>query len=189
MVEIMAIIIACFSLILSIITMWLTLLHKGKVKMTRPTLVAFLPERGGDPPKVFFRTLLYSTGKRGKVVENMFVKIRRGESLQTFSTWAYGDKNLVRGSGIYVGPEGVACNHHFLVPKDGTAYEFRPGEYTLEIYGSLVNSRSPSCLYDLKISLTVVHAKAMKDKGVGVLFDLEPSSGDYYAQVDEGLGP
>ncbi len=34
-----------------------------------------------------------------------------------FSVWAYGDKGVVRGSGIYVGEQGVEVYHHFIVPK------------------------------------------------------------------------
>ena len=30
--------------------------------------------------KVFLRTLLYSTSKRGKLIENMFVTVSRGET-------------------------------------------------------------------------------------------------------------
>lgn len=91
--------------------------------MTRPTVVFFGPDgrRGdGEAPrlKVFLRTLLYSTARRGQTLESMHVNLRRAESTQNFSIWVYGDDRLARGSGLYVGHDGVACNHHFLLPED-----------------------------------------------------------------------
>jgi hypothetical protein len=49
------------SLVLSSTVAWLTLLKPGKVRMVRPSLIAFLDARGTDGPKVWFRALLYST--------------------------------------------------------------------------------------------------------------------------------
>jgi len=95
--------------------------------MTQPTLVFFGPDGAGGDPKVFLRTLLYSTAKRGQIVENMFVTLRRHESGQTFNIWVYGDGPLARGSGLFVGESGVTCNHHFLLPKDGTDFQWLPG--------------------------------------------------------------
>ena len=112
MLEIVSAVVSCLALTISAITAWLTLFRRGTVRMTQPIMVAFVhdPSPQKISPKVFFRTLLYSTSQRGQVVESMFVKLKRGESIQTFSFWVYGERAaLVRGSGIYVGREGVAC--------------------------------------------------------------------------------
>jgi hypothetical protein len=80
MLEIIAIVIAILSLFLSVVTAWLTLLRKGTVRMTKPTMFFF----GYDPEgmaKVFLRTLLYSTSKRNHVVESMFVKLKSGRAI------------------------------------------------------------------------------------------------------------
>src|SRR5215210_1514775 len=119
MTETISIVISCLALTVSGITAWLTLFRKGAVKMTQPTVIFFGPDMDGEP-KVFLRTLLYCTAKRGQILESMFVRVRRFESSQTFNIWVYGDGPLARGSGLYVGQEGVTCNHHFLLPKDGT---------------------------------------------------------------------
>ena len=56
--------------------------------MTQPTTIYFGADASASPsPKVYFRTLLYTTAKRGKIIESMFVKLRRGESIQTFNIW------------------------------------------------------------------------------------------------------
>jgi len=165
-------------------TMWLTLLRKGHIKMTQPTIFFFGPDGTKGQPKVFLRTLLYSTGKRGQIVESMFVKLRRGESVQTFNIWVYGDDHLARGSGIYVGYEGITCNHHFLLPKDGTGYEFLPGDYSFEVYANLLHSKA-SLLSRFNLSLTEPQSEAIRKKGAGVFFDWGPDSGKYHAHVDD----
>ena len=176
-------IIAIVALGVSGLTMWLTLLRKGHIKMTQPTIFFFGPDGHKGLPKVYLRTLLYSTGKRGQIVESMFVKLRRGESVQTFNIWIYGDDHLARGSGIYVGYEGITCNHHFLLPKDGTAYEFLPGEYIGEVYISLLHSKA-TLLSRFNLSLTEQQSDAIRKNGSGVFFDWGPDSGKYHAHID-----
>ncbi len=117
--------------------------------MTQPTVVFFGPDGGrrdSEKPrlKVFLRTLLYSTSRRGQTLESMHVNLQRGESKQNFSIWVYGDDRLARGSGIYVGNDGVACNHHFLLPEDGADFKLLPGQYTVRVYAKRVSDRDPA---------------------------------------------
>ncbi len=130
------------ALVISAVTAWLTLLRRGTVRMTKPTVMFFGPDGGphnGAPakPKVFLRSLVYSTGKRGHIIESMFVTLRRGETRQTFNIWVYDQNGLARGSGVYVGDTGVVCNHHFLLPTDGTRFEFLAGDYQVDVYAAL----------------------------------------------------
>jgi hypothetical protein len=178
-----SIIIASLSFVVSATTAWLSLLRAGTVKMTRPTTIAFLDSRGSDGPKVYLRTLVYSTARRGQVIESMFVRLRRGQSHQTFNVWVYGEKDLARGSGLYVGHEGRTFNHHFVLPKDGTKFDFLPGDYSLEIFAALVNS-SPLRLAEVQLVLSDQQAEALKDKHCAVFFDWGPDSGKYHAHID-----
>jgi hypothetical protein len=178
-----SIIIASLSFVVSATTAWLSLLRAGTVKMTRPTTIAFLDSRGSDGPKVYLRTLVYSTARRGQVIESMFVRLRRGQSHQTFNVWVYGEKDLARGSGLYVGHEGRTFNHHFVLPKDGTKFQFLPGDYSLEIFAALVNS-SPLRLAEVQLVLSDQQAEALKDKHCAVFFDWGPDSGKYHAHID-----
>ena len=153
-------VIALMALGISAATAWLTLFRRGTVRMTQPTLLFFGPDGPGGPPKVFLRTLLYSTAKRGQIIENMFVRQRRGESIQHFNIWVYGDGPLARGGGLFVGENGVTCNHHFLMPKDGTHFEFVAGDYTVEACASLVGAASPMLLN--RTALTVFKEQRMR---------------------------
>src|ERR1700738_3748386 len=130
--------ISATALLLSTTTAWLTLFRRGQVRMTQPTVIFFGPD-GGTPvrdarPKVFLRTLLFSTSKRGRVVESLHVRLSRGESRQNFTIWVYGDDKLVRGSGLFIGETGVATNHHSLLPEDAPPFRFTAGIYLLEVF-------------------------------------------------------
>jgi hypothetical protein len=176
--------ISMLSLVIASITAWLTL-RRGTVRMTRPTLVFFGPDGPGGPPKVFLRTLLYSTGKRGRIIENMFIRVRRGESLQTFNVWIYGDGPVARGSGLYVGDGGVAANHHFLLPRDETSFGFIGGTYRLEVFAALVGDRRTMSLAKIQLILAEPHAEAMRSRHAGVFYDWDPDSREYLASLDE----
>jgi hypothetical protein len=47
------------------------------------------------------------------VIESLFLRVGGGARSEEFSFWGYGDKDLVRGSGIFVPETGVVTNHHF----------------------------------------------------------------------------
>lgn len=179
--------IAAVSLLLSLFTLWITTLRRGTIAMTRPTVVFFGPDDGGrGGPKVYFRTLLYSTSRRGQVIESLWVRLHRGGSVQGFNIWVYQEKNaaLKRGSGLKIGYEGLTCTNHFLLPKDGNQFEFLSGIYRLEIYAALVNRKNPLRLFELTLNLSPEQTEAMKKQGVGVYFDWEPDARSYHSHVD-----
>lgn len=165
-------------------TMYFTWLKRGRLAMTKPTIVFF----GHDAvpkltPKIFLRTLLYSTSIKGKLVESMYAKLRCGDSAQIFSFWGYGETTqLTPGSGLYVGREGVALNHHFVL-SEHLNYAFGPGHYEIEIFGSLAGQARPTLLSTLKLRLSEEQARALSgDKGV--MFELDPSDQSYTGHID-----
>jgi hypothetical protein len=96
--------VSLLALFISGVTLWLSHIRRGSLKMTRPTVVFFGPDGGEQGiSKIFLRTLLYSTAKRGVVLENLYVRLRRGETQQNFNIWVYGEKDLARGSGLFIG--------------------------------------------------------------------------------------
>jgi hypothetical protein len=64
--------ISAISLGLSVTVAWLTLLRRGNLGMTQAMLIGFLHE--ADEPKIFLRALLYATGKRGHIVEALYLR-------------------------------------------------------------------------------------------------------------------
>ena len=182
--------IAVLGFALSAVNAWLTWWRRGTVRMVRPSLVAFLDARGTDGPKVWFRSLLYSTAQKGNVLESMYVRLHRGEMRQNFSFWVCGERGkLASGCGLFVGQGGVALDHHFVLPKDGGRFEFLPGEYVVEVFGTLVGSQSPLVLARIPLHLSAEHAKALKDPAENVYFDWWPDSQRYNPHVVRKADP
>ena len=77
-VSLLALVVAILAFTVSALTAWLTLLRKGEVRMTQPTVIYFGPDGGFKaeeaPQKVFLRTLLFSTGKQGHIIERLSSK-------------------------------------------------------------------------------------------------------------------
>jgi hypothetical protein len=188
MTEIASLCISVAALAVSAVTAWLTLLRRGTVRMTRPTVVYFGPDgasrqEGPAKSKIFLRSLVYSTGKRGHIIESMFATLRRGETRQTFNVWVYGEDKLARGSGIYVGETGVVCNHHFLLPEDGTRFEFLAGDYRLDVYAALVGRSASLHLCSVSLSISEQAAQKLKDPECGLYFDWGQDSQRYQPHI------
>jgi len=173
--------VSTLSLLLSLTVAWLTLLRRGTVRITRPKLVGFLSEEG--QPKVFLRALLYATGKRGHIVEDLFLIVRRGEVSQLFGFWMYGErKSEMIGSGLKISEDGVAFNYYFLPPKD-SGFCFLSGEYFIKIHAKILNRDKPLVLCAVKLSLSDELAVAFADPSTGVLFTWMPDSDAYRSDL------
>lgn len=188
MTDPIAISIAILALATSVTTAWLTLFRRGTVKMTQPTVIYFGPDKprlGEDkpPPKIFLRCLLFSTSKRGRVIESLHVTLSRNESHQNFNIWVYGDEKLVRGSGLFVGETGFAANHHFLTPEDGRSLSFPKGTYQLQVYAHLVGDKQKKLLFTQTLEIKHEIATALEEPGTGLYFDWGPDSSCYLTHI------
>jgi hypothetical protein len=189
MTTVLSAIISALALVVSITTAWLTLFRSGSLRMTQPTVIFFGPDGGkhvgrAPRPKVFLRTLLFSTSRRGQTIESLYVNIQRGESKQNFSIWVYGDDKLTRGSGLFVGFEGIACNHHFLLPEDGAGFRFLPGEYILRVFAKRISDRAPRQLCQIALYLSDSQAQELSQEAAGIYFDWGPDQQKYHPHID-----
>ena len=180
-----SIVISAIALFVSALTAWLTLLRRGTVLMTRPTTVYFGQDggEGRQGLKIYLRTLLYATSKRGCIVEGMYVRLKRRETIQNFNVWVYGEKNLQRGSGIFVSENGFSSNHHFLLPHDGTEFSFLSGNYVIEVHASVIGEKSSRLLNSISLSVTPEQAEAIKSSDQGLYFDWGPEVGQYHSHL------
>jgi hypothetical protein len=175
------------ALAVSCTTLWFTLFRRGEVKVTRPTQIYFGPD-GGDKKssKIYIRSLLYSTSQRGIVIENMYVRVSRGQAKQSFSIWVHGtNSGLTRGSGLFVGQQGVAVPHHFLLPPDADNFEFGSGEYLIEVFIKSVGVEEAKKMFETTLAIDKDEAVALKDKNVGIYFDWGPHSNKYHSYLDK----
>jgi hypothetical protein len=184
-----ALVISILSLLVSVSTAWLTLFRRGTVKMTQPTVIFLGPDSPRSIPdiplpKVFLRTLLFSTSKRGRIIESMHVALSRNETHQNFNIWVYGNEKLVRGSGLFVGETGVEANHHFLAPRDGNSFRFTEGHYKLDVFARLLGDEKQMRLFSQGLEISRELAAALAEPHAGVYFDWGPDSSHYLPHVE-----
>jgi hypothetical protein len=158
--------------------------------MTQPTVIFFGPDSSKEElkralPKVFLRTLIFSTSKRGRVIESLHVALSRNETRQNFNIWVYGNDHLVRGSGLFVGEAGVEANHHFLTPHDADSFEFKAGNYQLEVFARLLGDSEPTRLFSQRLTITGELAIALTEPNAGLYFDWGPDSSTYVPYVEK----
>ncbi len=179
--------ISCLALVVSLGTVWLTFFRRGMVHMTKPAFIAFCYDLVGDKPKakIFIRSLLYATGKRGQIVENMFIIVHCGETRQIFNVWGHGDEKLSRGSGLFVGETGVAANHHFNPPNNIDFFPFEPGDYEICIFATLVGHKTQTKLSSIKLTVPEIVRKDLCQAESAIWFDWAPDSGNYHAHIEK----
>jgi hypothetical protein len=149
--------VSVIALVVSLFTAWFTIFRRGAVLSTHPSFVSFSYDFStGQQPwaKVFLRNLLFSTGKRGQVIESLFLRVREGSRVAEFSFWGYGDKDLIRGSGLFIPESGLATNHHFNPLSREPLFLFSSGTYTLELMTKLVGQPSLVSLCSIELEVT-----------------------------------
>jgi hypothetical protein len=189
MADPLSITISALALSVSSVTAWLTLFRRGTIKMTQPTVIYFGPDAArsqndSPPPKVYLRTLLFSTSKRGRVIESMHVALSRNETHQNFNIWVYGGERLVRGSGLFVGETGVEANHHFLTPKDGSSFRFVEGHYRLDVFAHLLGDQKQTRLFSQTLEISRELAASLTEAHAGLYFDWGPDSSRYLSHIE-----
>ncbi|HYL77617.1 MAG TPA: hypothetical protein VEU96_25610 [Bryobacteraceae bacterium] len=191
MVDPISVTLSVLAVAVSSVTAWLTLFRRGAVKMTQPTVIFFGPDTPRSPnevplPKVYLRTLLFTTSKRGRIVESMHVSLLRNETHQNFNIWVYGERDkLVRGSGLFVGETGVAANHHFLAPPDSSAFRFTRGLYRLDVFAHVLGDEHRTRLFSQELEISGEIAASLEEPHAGVYFDWGPDSSHYQPHVEK----
>ncbi len=181
--------IAAFGI--SLFTLWFTILRRGEVRSTHPSFIAIRYDFVGKKApqaKIFHRALLYSTGKRGHAVESLFLRVREGARHEEFSFWGYGDKDLVRGSGLFVPENGIATNHHFNPLDTNKLFLFSKGTYSLELVAKLAGGDRLFSLWTVTVEMPEgVFGNTVTDD-TAVFFSWSPGQKRYIASVEQRSG-
>jgi hypothetical protein len=140
----------------------------------------------GGTPKIYLRTLLYSSSTRGQILQGVFLKVRNPAGEHGFDFWAHGEKGqLTRGSGLYVGQAGIACDHHFLLRDHSEEpCQFIAGNYYIEVFVAIVGRR-PTKLMDFTLELPDQIVEQMVWRDAGVFFDWHMDADRYVARLEE----
>lgn len=182
-ISLLSLFISAIALVVSGASLWFTWLRRGRLLMTKPTII-FLGY-DDETPKLILRTLLYSTSARGQIIENMYVKLSREGSEQVFSFWGYGaTRDLAKGSGLYVGKEGIACNHHFVLSKRYGDYEFAAGPYLIAVFAVVAGQTTPIKLAEVALDVLKSEEVALRGR-LGVLYELGTEDQGYFGHAQE----
>lgn len=181
------------ALAVSLFTAWFTILRRGTVRSTHPSFVAFrydfITGKSVPQAKIFLRALLFSTGKRGQVVESLFLRVHEGTRQAEFSFWGHGDKDLVRGSGLFVPETGVATNHHFNPVDSETLIRFSHGSYSMELVAKLVGQKSLVSLWTVRLDIPEGVFDTTIARETAVFFNWSPEGQRYIASIENRSGP
>lgn len=176
-------IVSVMALVVSLFTAWFTIFRRGTVRSTHPSLVAFRYDFVGQKvpqAKIFLRMLLFSTGKRGQVVENLFLRVCEGARQSEFSVWGYDEnKGLVPGSGLFVPETGVAANHHFNPTDADCVFLFSEGSYSLELVAKLVGRKQFVPLWSGVMQVPSGALDSPPVREVVIFFRWSPDQGRY----------
>jgi hypothetical protein len=179
------------ALAVSLFTLWFTAMRRGTVRCTHPSFVAFrydFIETKVPQAKIFLRALLLSTGKRGQVIESLFLRVREGSRAAEFSFWGLGDKDLVRGSGLFVPETGVATNHHFNPADAANAFRFSGGTYSLELVAKLLGRERLLSLWHIKLEMPADTFDSTIKRDTAVFFSWSPEQRRYIVSVENRAG-
>jgi hypothetical protein len=109
----------------------------GRLKMTQPSLLCLKREHPSMRPKIFLRTLRYTTAPQGPRHRKHILE--RSAGLRHIHLRFLGhteDGKLTLGSGLFVGSTGIASDHHFN-PREGVYnFFYGGGQYLIEVSGN-----------------------------------------------------
>lgn len=189
---VLATVLSASALAVSLFTLWFTAMRRGTVRSTHPAFVAFRYDFvGAKAPqaKIFIRMLLLSTGKRGRVVESLFLRVREGARAAEFSFWGCGDQDhLIRGSGIFVPETGLATNHHFNPADTENVFLFSAGVYSLELVAKVLGRRRLLSLWRIELEMPSGVFGSTIRRDSSVFFNWLPERRQYVASIESRGG-
>ncbi|MFS8050607.1 hypothetical protein [Rhizobium sp. BR 314] len=181
-------VLSVLSLCLSVFTLWMTQLRRGKLKMTQPTLVCLKREQPSGRYKLFVRTLLYATAIKGCGVELMFAQVTTNYGSYLFDFWGHTESGkLTLGSGLFVGQTGVTADHHFNPRRDAMEFLFVDGPYHIELFARIVGIKKPIKLQEVEFTLDGLQAGSLiQILDTELFLYWNPETGGYESELRRG---
>jgi hypothetical protein len=176
----------------SVFTLWFTVFRRGTIRSTHPSFVAIRYDFVDKPQaqaKIFFRSLLFCTGKRGAVVENLFLRVTEGRRQEEFSFWGHGDSKLTRGSGLFVPETGVVTNHHFNPTDSEKLFRFSGGVYSIELMATMVGRSREVSLWEITLEVPPGVFDSAIAANKAIFYNWSPKTRSYVMTVEDRFGP
>ena len=179
-------VVSIFALAVSLFTVLFTILRCGSVCGTHPSFVTFRYDAVDKPvaqAQISLRALLFSTGKKGVLIENLFLFVSEGQRSEEFCFWGVGDKDPVRCSSIFVPEIGVVTCHHFNPLHTEKLFWFTHGSYTLEFVARITGKKRLISLWTIKLDIPAGAYDTTIPPGLAIFFNWSPKERRYVASV------
>jgi hypothetical protein len=181
--DVISLILSIISIFISGIVAYIVHFHRGKLRMTQPSIIALTYDAPVRTPKIVLSSLFYSTSERGKVIENLFLRVIYGKVDYNFNRWFYDKENTPYPGGLFVNKEGKSNYHHFLLSQDDvSSFRFRGGEYSIKIYAQLVGNHKPILLRTIKFLLDNRPFASINDTPSALLY-WNPETAEYELEL------
>lgn len=171
-------------------TLWLTLLKRGRLICLRPqsfNIGRYSSRDTSAPYQILLRQLfIATTGPKLFFIEQLYIELRRSTSVQQFNIWVYGkQKDLVRGSGVKIGHDGLNADHYFLLSKNIKSYAFDSGNYKLELYAKLWGRKDAIVLTECSFAINTEQSRALTSGKQSLNFDWNNEEKNYTPSFGE----
>ena len=184
LIDISALGISIFALIISALTFYFSHAYAGKIKMSKPNQIWFGFANPSRKAHILLKSVLYSTGAQGHIVERLYARLESNSSSQEFSSWVIGKQtDTYKPGGMRITKEGYMGDHHFIFPNDGTSYIFKTGNYSLKIFAKIAGENSDKLLREVNLNIPN-HLSAELSSSKGIYFNFHSSDGNYIAELD-----
>jgi hypothetical protein len=183
-------VIAVVSLLLSLTVAYMTLLRKGNLHMTVPVQISF-QSANGRRPEVILKTFLYATGKRGYVIESLYLEVQRGARSHLFSSWSYRQNGqLTPASGLRVDDDGVISDNHFFETDKRERFYFEQGKYEIRVYARVANRHAARVLHTVQLGVSDEQASQMHIRNSAMVYTFDPQKMEYVSSlIEQGPSP
>lgn len=118
------------------------------------------------------------------MLENTYIRLRRGETQQNFTIWVYRERDLTSGIRLFIGQEGIATNDNFMTPTYVGSFDFSAGDYRLEVFGKVVGRDQVFSLAVIDLKIDQREAKKLRERDAGIYFDWGPDAERYQTKID-----
>lgn len=120
--------------------------------MTRPTVIYFgrdtSPARElPPPPKIYLRTLLFATSKRGRVIESMHVRLTRNEMHRNSTSGCMAMRRWSEGAASSSGRWASLRTITSSRPGMLVSFDSPQGQYRIEVFAHLLGDSHRTLLF------------------------------------------
>jgi len=179
------IILSTTAIVISLLTFGLIYFWGGRLKFTKPSQIQFFYiDDKQEVPATYVRLYTHSSGLAGKLIENLYLEIKKDETSKNFGSWMANTGSGYRAlSGLKVMRDGVSLDNVFQSPQDKTAF-FQAGNYQLNLFCREANKSHSKSIWLGKFSLVKDQVQSL-NSGKIIIFTISTDGSSYIASTQD----